>query len=165
MLQEQTIHHGNYYRSLPKVELHRHLEGSLRLQTMLEIARHHNLDLPYENIERFRTLVQVVDTDPFTNQNFLSKFAILRQFYQSEKAIRQIAREVVADAAKDNIRYMELRFTPVALTRIKKFPLADAFEWVIESVEAASAEYGIKTRLIASINRGCSDKNRQSDFF
>jgi adenosine deaminase len=67
--------------------------------------------------------------------------------------IQRITREMVADAAADNVRYMEIRFTPVALTRINEQPLGDAMDWVIEAAEKASKEYGVKTRLIASVNR------------
>lgn len=149
----QPPKHRIYYKSLPKVELHRHLEGSLRLTTMMEIARSHNLDLPYKDAEKLRSLVQVRDGEPFTHQNFLSKFATLRHFYQSPEVIKQIARECIADAADDNIRYMELRFTPVALTRAQGFPLGEAMDWVIEAVKEASRIYDVETILIASVNR------------
>jgi adenosine deaminase len=144
---------NEYYKSLPKVELHRHLEGSINLSTMLDIARSHQLDLPYEDVEQFRPLVQVMDTDPYTFQNFLSKFASIRKFFRSPEVIKQITREVIADAAADNVRYLELRFTPVALTRIGGYPLGDSIDWVIEASEEASKELGITTRLIASVNR------------
>jgi len=142
-----------FFRSLPKVELHRHLEGSLRFSTMLEIARLHDLDLPYRDMEAFRPLVQVVDGEAYTFQNFLAKFTSLRYFYQSPEVIKRITHEAIEDAALDNIRYIELRFTPVALTRIKGFPLNEAIDWVIETVEQASAQYNIQVRLIASVNR------------
>ena len=145
--------HKDFYKSLPKVELHRHLEGSLRLSTMREIARQYQLDLPYDDMEKFRSLVQVIEGDQYNFQNFLSKFTTLRHFYQSPEIIRQVTREAIADAASDNIRYMELRFTPVALTRIKDFPLSEAIDWVLETADAASKEFSITTRLIASVNR------------
>jgi adenosine deaminase len=120
---------------------------------MVEIARKFDLDLPYGDIDSFRPLVQVMDGEPFNFQNFLSKFASIRKFFQSEEVIRQITREVIADAAADNVRYFELRFTPVALTRMRDYPLGDAMDWVIETAEEASQEYGITTKLIASVNR------------
>ncbi len=125
----------DFFRSLPKVELHRHLEGSLRLSTMLEIARLHDLDLPYQDVDEFRHLVQVVEGEPYNFQNFLAKFTSLRHFYQSPEAIKRITHEAIEDAAADNIRYIELRFTPVALTRVQEFPLGEAMDWVIETVE------------------------------
>ena len=51
----------DFYKAYPKVELHRHLEGSLRLSTMREIARQYQLDLPHEDLEKFRSLVQVIE--------------------------------------------------------------------------------------------------------
>ena len=149
----QQTRSREFYKSLPKVELHRHLEGSLRLSTMLDIARKYKLDLPYDDELKFSSLVQVVNSDKLNFQNFLSKFATLRKFYQSPEAIRRIARETIIDAAADNIRYLELRFTPVALTRIKDFPMSEAIDWVIEEVMEASKEFGVMAQLIASVNR------------
>jgi adenosine deaminase len=142
----------NAYRALPKVELHRHLEGSLRLDTMVDIARQHGLVIP-DDVLRLSTLVQVQEEEMFTFQNFLSKFNTLRMFYRSPDVIHRITREAVEDAAKDNIRYMELRFTPVALSRAERFPLHDVMDWVLSSARAASEQHGIIVRLIASVNR------------
>ena len=153
MTSESATRPRDLFKRLPKIELHRHLEGSLRLSTMIDISKLHKLDLPFDDVEKFRQLVQVVDSDPYTFQNFLSKFATLRKFYQSRESIIRVAYEAVEDAAADNIRYLELRFTPVALTRIRDFPLGEAMDWVIETVDEASQRYGIQTRLIASINR------------
>lgn len=142
----------NTYRALPKVELHRHLEGSLRLDTMVDIARQHGIVIP-EDVIRLSTLVQVQEEDMFTFQNFLSKFDTLRLFYRSPDVIHRITREAIEDAAKDNIRYMELRFTPVALSRAERFPLHDVMDWVLTSARAAAQQHGLIVRLIASVNR------------
>ena len=83
---------SEFYKSLPKVELHRHLEGSINLSTMLDIAQSHELDLPYEDVTQSQPLVQVMDTDNYTFQNFLSKFASIRKFFQSPEVIKQITR-------------------------------------------------------------------------
>lgn len=140
-----------FYRGFPKVELHRHLEGSLRLRTLLEVARAHNLDLL--GTDRLRPLVQVREDDPYTSQNFLSKFQTLRQFYRSPEVIGRITREAIADAAEDNVRYMELRFTPVALSRAEDFSLAEVIDWVIQGTKKAEEELGVMVRLIISVNR------------
>ena len=100
-------HISNFYQTLPKVELHRHLEGSLRLRTLLEVAKAHDMDL--FGTERLRPLVQIREEDPLTSTNFLSKFQTLRRFYRSSEVIGRITREAVADAAVDNVRYLELR--------------------------------------------------------
>jgi len=142
----------NTYRALPKVELHRHLEGSLRLDTMLDIAKQHGIVIP-EDVIRLSTLVQIQDEDKFTFQNFLSKFNTLRLFYRSPDAIHRITREAIQDAAKDNVKYLELRFTPVALSRAERFPLHDVIDWVITSAKNAAEEFDIIIKLIASVNR------------
>ncbi|MEW5939354.1 MAG: adenosine deaminase [Chloroflexota bacterium] len=133
----------------PKVDLHRHLEGTLRLSTMLEIARAHSITVPAS----LSGLVQVQDSDPQTFQNFLAKFNTLRLFYRSPDVIHRITREAVEDAAKDNVRYLELRFTPVALSRAERFPLHDVMDWVASSAAEAAKKYKVKIGLIASVNR------------
>lgn len=142
----------NTYRALPKVELHRHLEGSLRLDTMMDIGRQHGIVIP-EDVLRLSNLVQVQEQDKFTFQNFLAKFNTLRLFYRSPDVIHRITREAVEDAARDNVRYMELRFTPVALSRAERFPLHDVMDWVSTSARDAAKDCNMIVRLIASVNR------------
>ncbi len=141
-----------FCQRLPKVELHRHLEGALRLETMLDAARQHGIDVP-DNAEALRARVQIGSDDPLTFQNFLSKFSTLRLFYRSPEIIDRITREAVEDAAAENIRYLELRFTPVALSRAERFPLHDVMDWVCASAAEAGRAFGVEVRLIASVNR------------
>lgn len=98
-------------------------------------------------------LVQVHTSEPATSQNFLAKFNTLRMFFRSPEVIQRITREAVEDAANDNVRYLELRFTPVALSYAGRFPLGDVMDWVCESANKAAKEFGISVSLIASVNR------------
>ncbi len=141
------------FTHLPKAELHRHLEGSLRLRSLFEIARAEQLTLPAPTAEHFRALVQVRQHEPFTAENFLSKFRVLRLFYRSPEIIQRLTAEVVADAAADNIRYLELRFTPVALTRARGFSLYEVMDWVTTSAHEAARQHGVVLGLIVSVNR------------
>ena len=86
------------FKALPKIDLHRHLEGSLRLSTLAEIASRNGVDMQTFDIEELRPLVQVVNDEP-NFQEFLAKFAVLRKFYSTREAILRIAYEAVADAA------------------------------------------------------------------
>ncbi len=138
------------YRAIPKVELHRHLEGSLRLETLLDIARQHDLTIPETH---FSSLVQMQKDDPLTFTNFLSKFQTLRIFYRSPEVITRITREAIADAAADGVRYLELRFTPMALSRLQGFSLGEVMDWVLAAAKSASQEHNVVTRLIVSVNR------------
>ncbi|HJS20684.1 MAG TPA: adenosine deaminase [Anaerolineales bacterium] len=152
MATERVTASLNAYRALPKVELHRHLEGSLRLDTLFDVARQHGITIPAD-VLRLSNLVQVQEADKYTFQNFLAKFNTLRLFYRSPDVIDRITREAVEDAARDNVKYLELRFTPVALSRAERFPLHDVIDWVLTSAREAAKKYGVIVRLIASVNR------------
>lgn len=137
---------------MPKVDLHRHLEGSLRLTTMMEIARAFGVTIPVVT-SQLRPLVQVQDRDDYSYRNFLAKFQTLRLFYRTPEIIARVTREAVQDAAADHIEYLELRFTPVALGRERGFSLSDVMNWVCDNTREASRQAGIQTRLIVSVNR------------
>ena len=137
---------------LPKVDLHRHLEGSLRLETMLELVKRERLDLPQEEAA-LRTLIQVQSHDPHTSANFLAKFGYVRKFFTSPEVIRRVTIEAIADAAAEKVCYLELHFTPVALAEAGGFPLTEVVDWVIEAASLAKLEYALQLGLIASVNR------------
>jgi len=139
-------------QQLPKIDLHRHLEGSLRLQTLAEIAMEHGIDLPARSTEELRPYVQVTEEEPDFHR-FLAKFRLLRRFYRSREAVERVAYEAAADAAADNVRYLELRFNPVALSRTQGFPLSDVVEWVSNAIARAQEEHDIMVRLILQIGR------------
>jgi len=140
-----------FFQTYPKVDLHRHLEGSLRLKTLLDVARQHGITLPIS--PDLSVLVQMQPGDSFNSSTFLSKFQYLRLFYRSDEVIRRVTREAVQDAAADSVQYLELRFTPVALTRVQNLALPDVMDWVAESARLAGLEFGVTVRLIASVNR------------
>jgi adenosine deaminase len=138
---------------LPKIDLHRHLEGALRLTTLHEIAARYDLDLPAQSVEALRPYVQMVQGE-CDYQTFLGKFGYLRRFYQSPEWIRRLAYEVVEDAARDNLCYLELRFTPPALAKARGFSLPEVSDWVIDAIEAARRNYpSLQVWLIANVNR------------
>ncbi|MEA3340084.1 MAG: adenosine deaminase [Chloroflexota bacterium] len=139
--------------ALPKVDLHRHLEGSLRLQTLAEIAQEHGIDLPSYDIEYLRSFATVT-TDEIPDFNlFLAKFAFLQRFYPTQAAVERVAYEAVADAAADNIKYLELRFNPAAPTREQDFSLDQVATWVCGAVARAQRDYEISVKLILQIDR------------
>jgi adenosine deaminase len=138
-------------RKMPKIELHRHLEGSVRLQTLVDIAQEHGMET--DNIESIRPFVQMMPDEVRDSKHFLAKFMTLRQFYRSEDIVRRITREVIEDAALDNIRYMELRFTPKALCNFNQFPMSHMVQLVCETANQTAQEHGIQVRYIVSMNR------------
>jgi len=138
--------------NLPKIDLHRHLEGSLRLETIVELAQQHGVDLPSYDIEHLRPLVQVIYDPPDFNR-YLNKFHILRRIYSAHQAIERVAYEAVADAAAENVRYLELRFSPSAQAAAQGFSFADTTDWVIAGVKRAQRDFDIMVRLIIALVR------------
>jgi adenosine deaminase len=139
------------YRQIPKVDLHRHLEGAIRISTLLELARSFEITLPLQ--PDLHSLVQMQPEEGQNFSNFLAKFSTLRLFYRTPEIIRRIAYEAVADAAADHVLHLELIFTPVALSRARGFDMGEVMDWVAESALQAGRDFGISIRLIASVNR------------
>jgi adenosine deaminase len=140
-------------QALPKIDLHRHLEGSVRLETLVEIAREYGIEMPEYDVATLRPFVQMMPGETHNVQHFLGKFHTLRQFFRSPEIIQRVTREAIADAASDNIRYLELRFTPPALASIMECPFDAVIEWVCLAVAEAEATHDIQVRLILSMNR------------
>jgi adenosine deaminase len=137
---------------LPKIDLHRHLEGSLRIATLIALAEAHDIPLPSRTPAELRPHVQMSENlSDFTQ--FLEKFDLLRRFYVSKEAIQRITREVIADAAHDNVIYLELRFNPLALARVHAFTFEEVVAWVVGAAEVAQQETGTRTCLILQIPR------------
>lgn len=145
-------HTGRISATIPRIDLHRHLEGAIRLGTIAEIAAQFDLDLPRDE-ETLRRQVQVLPEDARNHEFFLERFRVIRNIFQSAEVIRRTVREAVEDAAEDNVTYLEIRFTPAALTQVAGFPLDDATDWVIEAAREAERDFSIKVGLIASVNR------------
>lgn len=137
---------------MPKIDLHRHLEGSLRLETLSEIALEHGLDLPTTDIELLRPYVQVTNEPP-SSRSFLAKFQVLRRFYRSPEAVARLTYEAIADAAADNVRYLELRFSPQALAQTRRFPLDEVTDWVLAAAQQACLDFPINVGLIITLLR------------
>ena len=95
---------------LPKAELHVHLDGSLRPETMIDLGRRQKVALPTTEIEPLRRYMRVDDA---TNlEDYLRRFDITVPLLQTPEAIERVAYEMVEDAARDNVRYLEVRYCP-----------------------------------------------------
>ena len=103
-------------RTFPKIELHRHLEGALRLGTIIELAAQHGRELPAQTAEELAPYAQVLQ--PMASlQAVLDAFDLFQHTFLTEDAVERIAYEAVEDAANDGIKIVELRFSPDFMAR------------------------------------------------
>ena len=139
-------------KNFPKVDLHRHLEGSIRVESFFDIARKEKVKLPTYDLEKFRRLVQVND-DPPDFINFLNKFKVVRGFYPNRTSIERVAYEAVEDAARDNVKYLELRYSPTHFASNQRFPEEEVIKWIQGAIERAMGDYDIVVIPVLTISR------------
>jgi len=130
---------------LPKTDLHVHLDGSLRPETMIELAREYGKDMPAWEPEALRDFMFVQDATNLVD--YLTRFDVTLRVMQSEPALERIAYELAEDAARENVRYMEVRYSPI-LNAQEGLPLPDAVEAPLRGLARAEADFGIRTGII-----------------
>lgn len=134
------------------IDLHRHLDGSVRLETILDLAQRHGVPLPAETVEGLRPHVQVTEAQPGL-MAFIARFRYLTAVMVDADACRRIAFENVEDAAGEGISYVELRFSPVFMAEPHGLRPEDVVDAVIDGVHAGARETGIQARLIGILSR------------
>ena len=139
-------------RALSKVELHRHLEGCITAEIMLEVAREHRMDLPTSDLGELRSLIQVKD-QAGSLKEFLDKFYLLGKAFPSLGAVEQIAYLICRDCARDNIRYVELRFSPFFMSREQPYVWKELVHHILKGTRRAEQDFAIETGLIVGISR------------
>ncbi|MBK0000709.1 adenosine deaminase [Erwinia sp. S38] len=139
-------------RQLPLTDIHRHLDGNIRAQTILDLGREFNLTLPASTLETLRPHVQVIETEPDL-VSFLNKLDWGVKVLGSLDACRRVAQENVEDAARAGIHYAELRFSPGYMAMTHNLPVAGVVEAVIDGVKAGCAARNIDVRLIGIMSR------------
>jgi adenosine deaminase len=142
----------NTLRALPKAELHRHLDGSIRLQTVADIAARHSLDLGVSTEEDLAGKARI--TTPMKDlQTVLDSFATIRQVLCSYEAIERIAFENVEDAYRDGIQLIELRFAPPFISVGKQLGNDEIIEAVLDGITRGMSRYPIQVGLIGILVR------------
>jgi adenosine deaminase len=130
---------------LPKAELHVHLDGSLRPETMLELAGKYGKRMPESDPERLRDYMHVKDARNLVE--YLERFEITLSVMQTAESLERIAYELAEDLAAENVRYAEIRYSPILNTR-DGLPLTEAVEAPLRGLKRAEKEFEIRTALI-----------------
>ncbi len=133
-------------RQLPKTDLHCHLDGSLRPETMLEIARDEGVNLGTSDLDELKTKL-VCGKKVKSLPTFLEAFGYTCAVLQSKEALERVAYELAEDAAKENVRYLEVRFAPMLATE-KGLSPQEVVQSIRKGLERAEQAYPIQTNQI-----------------
>lgn len=137
---------------LPLTDIHRHLDGNIRAQTILDLARQFNVALPAQDLATLRPHVQVVENEP-NLLGFLQKLDWGVSVLGSLDACRRIAYENVEDAVRAGLDYAELRFSPYYMAKTHQLPLQGVVEAVVDGVRAGCRDLDTDIRLIGIMSR------------
>jgi adenosine deaminase len=132
-------------RRLPKAELHCHLDGSVRPDTMLELAKEYRVTMPADDVDALREYMLVKDAR--TLEDYLMRFDTTLSVMQTEEALERIAYELAIDVAAEGVRYLEMRFAP-PLNTLQGLTLEQAVEAPLRGIARAQREADITARVI-----------------
>lgn len=131
---------------LPKIELHCHLDGSLRLESLIDIAQTKNINLPSTEIETLHKLLT------FSNkrgslEDYLKAFEVTLSVMQAPEDLERIAFELIEDVAKENVKYIEVRYSPILHTEQGMTP-SESIDAVKAGLEKGKKEFGVSSGII-----------------
>ena len=134
------------FQKLPKTDLHVHLDGSLRLATILDLADKQRVELPAHDEDGLRAAMNL-GKNCGSLVEYLKAFDVTLRVMQTEDALERIAYELAEDAARENVRYMEVRYAPMLHTR-RGLKLTTVVESVLEGLRQAQEAHGIESNVI-----------------
>jgi len=140
------------YNDLPKAEIHIHLEGSIRTTTIIDIAREYNLSLPAYKVETLDPHVKVYDQLQSLHA-VLEAFAIFQNSIVSPSAVERITYELCEDASRQNIKLLEIRFSPDWSFSGHNLDWDAALEGILRAKFRAEADFDMAVGLIAITSR------------
>lgn len=140
------------HKDLPLTDIHRHLDGNIRAQTILELGRQHNIALPASTLDTLRPHVQVTSLEPDL-VSFLSKLDWGVKVLADLDACRRVAYENIEDAARNGLHYVELRFSPGYMAMTHNLPVAGVVEAVIAGVKQGCRDFPVQANLIGIMSR------------
>lgn len=141
-------------QKLPKTDLHCHLDGSLRTKTILDLAKEQGVTLPaHTEQELFQQVYAGSHCESL--EDYLKSFAITLSVLQTKEALYRVAYELIEDCAKENVRYLEVRYAPI-LHQEKGLKLSQIVEAVLAGLKAGEQKFGVKSGVILCAIRSMS---------
>lgn len=132
-------------KKLPKIELHCHLDGSIRPETLREIATPQGISLPADNEQLKELLVAPIDCQNLND--YLERFDLVLSCLQTEAALTAAAFDVISQAAEERIQYIEVRFAPSLHTE-KGLSLPKIIKAVLAGLEQGQQRFGVKSNAL-----------------
>src|SRR4051812_482430 len=142
---------------LPKTDLHVHLDGSLRLSTILDLAEKQRVELPSKDEDGLKKAMNLGENCGSLVE-YLKAFDVTLRVLQTEDSLTRAAYELAEDAAKENVRYMEVRYSPMLHTR-RGLKLTNVVEAVLQGLRAAQQSCGIESNVIICGIRNVSSES------
>ena len=139
-------------KTLPLVELHRHLDGSIRLETILELADQHGIALPGKSVAELAPYIHIDNSAPGL-MAFLDRFEHMTAVLVDVDACRRVAYENVEDAKSEGIDYIELRYSPWFMAESHGMDPAEVMEACADGVRAAERDTGVRANIIGILSR------------
>lgn len=138
--------------SIPLVDLHRHLDGNVRIGTIWELGQQHGIQLPACAAEALAPHVQIQGKEADL-LGFLAKLDWMVAVLADLDAVRRVAYENVEDVALSGLDYAELRFSPYYMAMNHKLPLQAVVEAVIDGTNAGMRDFNTQVKLIGILSR------------
>jgi adenosine deaminase len=142
------------FKSLPKIDLHLHLDGAIRVRTIVELGEELGIKLPTYDPKKLATLVQV-NRDCRSLTDFLKRFDTFYPILPFAKTQERIAYELCKDCRRDNVIYFEARFAPALATSLS-FTMEDAVVTALEGFRRGQRDFGIRCGMILCCYRSIS---------
>ncbi len=133
-------------KNLPKVELHCHLDGSLRPESILDVAIKDKIELPSFNLDKLSSFLKI-GMNQGTLEDYLNRFDITLSVMQTPESLTRFSYELIEDVAAENIRYIEVRYSPI-LHQKNGMSLDMAIESVNKGLKKGEKDFGVKSRII-----------------
>ena len=142
------------FKALPKIDLHLHLDGAIRVPTIAELGDELGIKLPTYDPKQLAALVQV-NRDCRSLTDFLKRFEVFYPLLPFAKTQERIAYELCEDCQRDNVIYFEARFAP-ALAASPRFTMEDAVTAALEGFRRGQRDFNIRSGLILCCYRSIS---------
>lgn len=140
---------------IPLTDLHRHLDGSLRLETIIDLARQHGLELPAWDVDSLRPYAQMGSGQGSIADlvGATSKFGLAQQVLVDYDACRRVAWENLEDAVREGIDYIELRFSPAFMGELHGLDPMGVTSAICEAWQEARGRLPVQSKLIVIMSR------------